>query len=102
MTHDSSIAEPRCEVQVALGARSYDILIGDGLIEDAGRIISARFSRARAAIVTDANGRGSSPATPFFPRARRPSASASSPPWPNACSNKASSAAISWSRSAAA
>ena len=42
-------------VPVALGGRSYDILIGDGLIERAGEEISRVLPGARAAIVTDAN-----------------------------------------------
>ncbi|MGO9740966.1 MAG: shikimate kinase, partial [Roseiarcus sp.] len=43
------------KVRVALGARSYDILIGDGLIANAGAEIAKIAPRARAAIVTDAN-----------------------------------------------
>jgi hypothetical protein len=42
-------------VRVDLGARGYDILIGDGLIARAGAEIAARLSRSRAAIVTDEN-----------------------------------------------
>ncbi len=40
-------------VRVELGARSYDILVGPGLIERAGAEIAARLPRARLAIVTD-------------------------------------------------
>ncbi|MCX5521168.1 3-dehydroquinate synthase [Kaistia defluvii] len=40
-------------VRVALGERAYDILIGRGLIADAGRAIAERLPKARAAIVTD-------------------------------------------------
>ncbi|MDN2567649.1 3-dehydroquinate synthase [Aquibium sp. A9E412] len=40
-------------VPVGLGARSYDILIGAGLIAGAGRTIAARLPGARAAVVTD-------------------------------------------------
>lgn len=40
-------------VPVALGSRSYDILIGRGLIADAGRAIAERLPKVRAAIVTD-------------------------------------------------
>ncbi len=40
-------------VKVDLGDRGYDILIGDGLIAEAGPAISKRFSGARAMIVTD-------------------------------------------------
>lgn len=42
-------------VRVELGSRSYDVLIGDGLITSAGRIIEDRIGRRRAAIVTDEN-----------------------------------------------
>ena len=42
-------------VRVELGARSYDILIGDGLIAAAGREIAARLPGVRAAIVSDEN-----------------------------------------------
>ena len=40
-------------VPVSLADRSYDILIGKGLIERAGAEISARLPGVRAAIVTD-------------------------------------------------
>ena len=40
-------------VTVALGARSYDILIGEGLIDRAGEEITARLAGARAVVVTD-------------------------------------------------
>ncbi|GGE13378.1 3-dehydroquinate synthase [Aureimonas endophytica] len=40
-------------VRVELGARSYDILIGEGLIAGAGTAIAARLPGLRAAIVTD-------------------------------------------------
>ncbi|HEV7283940.1 MAG TPA: iron-containing alcohol dehydrogenase, partial [Kaistia sp.] len=40
-------------VRVALGERAYDILIGRGLIADAGRAIAERLPKVRAAIVTD-------------------------------------------------
>ena len=42
-------------VRVPLGDRSYDILIGPGLIARAGREIAARVKGRRAAIITDAN-----------------------------------------------
>ncbi len=41
-------------VRVELGERSYDILIGQGLIERAGAEIASRFPGLRAAVVTDA------------------------------------------------
>jgi shikimate kinase/3-dehydroquinate synthase len=42
-------------VRVALGARSYDILIGAGLLAEAGEKIAAVAPGAACAIVTDAN-----------------------------------------------
>jgi shikimate kinase/3-dehydroquinate synthase len=47
-------AGPR-EVRVDLGSRAYDIVIGEGLIANAGERIKALFPKARAAIVTDEN-----------------------------------------------
>ncbi|MCR9139772.1 MAG: 3-dehydroquinate synthase [Alphaproteobacteria bacterium] len=43
----------QARVEVPLGARSYDILIGPGLIGRAGSKIAARLPGVRAAIVTD-------------------------------------------------
>jgi 3-dehydroquinate synthase len=42
-------------VNVGLGERAYDILIGDGLIGRAGKEIAARLPGMRAAVVTDEN-----------------------------------------------
>ncbi len=42
-------------VRVELGTRSYDILIGDGLIARAGAEAASRVAGRRAAIVTDEN-----------------------------------------------
>ncbi len=42
-------------VPVGLGARSYDIVIGDGLLRQSRNLISTRHSAHRCAIVTDAN-----------------------------------------------
>ena len=42
-------------VPVALGERSYEVLIGPGLLARAAELIEARLGRARCAIVTDAN-----------------------------------------------
>ena len=42
-------------VKVALGARSYEVRIGPGLIADAGAQIAPLLRRPRVAIVTDAN-----------------------------------------------
>lgn len=48
------MSEPE-KVIVGLGDRSYDILIGPGLVERAGVEIAARLPGVRAAIVTDEN-----------------------------------------------
>ncbi|MGU3574007.1 3-dehydroquinate synthase [Brucellaceae bacterium C25G] len=42
-------------VPVVLGDRSYDIIIGDNLIERAGDEIAARLGKIRVAVVTDEN-----------------------------------------------
>ena len=42
-------------VPVALGDRSYDIIIGDKLIERAGAEIASRLGKIRVAVVTDEN-----------------------------------------------
>ncbi|GAB4350725.1 MAG: 3-dehydroquinate synthase [Oricola sp.] len=42
-------------VSVELGDRSYDILIGPGLLADAGRHVAAVLPGIRAAVVTDGN-----------------------------------------------
>ncbi|RVA35934.1 3-dehydroquinate synthase, partial [Mesorhizobium sp. M7D.F.Ca.US.004.03.1.1] len=42
-------------VEVGLGDRTYDILIGSGLLSRAGAEISRRLPGTRAAVVTDAN-----------------------------------------------
>jgi 3-dehydroquinate synthase len=44
-----------CTVDVALPGRAYDVLIGPGLLADAGRQIATRFPKARCVIVTDEN-----------------------------------------------
>ena len=46
---------PPLVVPVRLGERSYDIIIGDGLIADAGRRIAALAPRAACAVVTDSH-----------------------------------------------
>lgn len=45
----------RVVVPVGLGERSYDIVIGPGLLANAGAEIAARLGKVRAAIVTDRN-----------------------------------------------
>ena len=47
--------EDTVTVTVGLGERSYDILIGDGLVARAGAEIAKRLPGVRAAIVTDRN-----------------------------------------------
>jgi 3-dehydroquinate synthase len=42
-------------VNVGLGERAYDILIGDGLIQSAGHEIAARLPGIRVAVITDEN-----------------------------------------------
>lgn len=51
-TAHAAIAET---VSVALGARSYDIHIGSGLLADAGRLIAPLLPRPKLAIITDTN-----------------------------------------------
>lgn len=46
---------PSQTVSVGLGDRSYDILIGDGLLDNAGNSISRVLPETRCAIVTDDN-----------------------------------------------
>lgn len=43
------------KVTVPLGERTYDVLIGPGLLPQAGKLIAARLGTARCAIVTDEN-----------------------------------------------
>ena len=53
---DASDAAPAERVvQVDLGARSYDVLVGADLVARAGDMVVSRFGKARAAIVTDEN-----------------------------------------------
>lgn len=42
-------------VPVALGDRSYDVLIGPDLLAEAGRLIATRLKRTKCGIVTDEN-----------------------------------------------
>ncbi|MGH6816730.1 MAG: 3-dehydroquinate synthase [Hyphomicrobiaceae bacterium] len=44
----------RLTVEVALGPRTYEVVVGPGLIEEAGDLIAASF-RGRCAVVTDDN-----------------------------------------------
>lgn len=51
----SSVPENPARIPVDLGNRSYDILIGPGLLDQAGALIEQRLQARRAAIVTDRN-----------------------------------------------
>jgi 3-dehydroquinate synthase len=42
-------------IGVALGERSYDVHVGPDLIEQAGKLLAAKFSRKSVVVVTDAN-----------------------------------------------
>jgi len=44
---------PAAQVRVGLGARGYDVLIGPGLIAQAGRLIAPFAPRGRVAVITD-------------------------------------------------
>jgi len=46
---------PRAKVTVDLGPRSYDIFVGQGLIEEAATYVAPILKRARVAVVTDEN-----------------------------------------------
>jgi shikimate kinase/3-dehydroquinate synthase len=46
---------PSKTVHVALGDRSYDVLIARGLVRDAGALIKARFGAVKCGVVTDEN-----------------------------------------------
>lgn len=54
---NSLAAATRAErtVTVALGERSYDVLIGPGLLDEVGRAVAARAPKSKCAIVTDSN-----------------------------------------------
>src|SRR3990172_936864 len=54
---DSLAAASRAHraVPVSLGPRAYDVLIGPGLLAEAGRLIATRLGKARCGIVTDRN-----------------------------------------------
>jgi 3-dehydroquinate synthase len=55
-TDGTSIDHPGSErLGVDLGERSYDILIGDGLLADAGRLIAPVLRSKQVAVITDRN-----------------------------------------------
>ncbi len=43
------------QVRVALGERSYDVLIGPDLLDEVGRQVAARAPKAKCVVVTDSN-----------------------------------------------
>ncbi len=47
--------EPDSRVRVELGERSYDIVVGGGLIERTGELIRPLLARSRTVVVTDRN-----------------------------------------------
>ena len=51
----SGVVQPARIVPVALPGRAYDVLIGAGLVADAGRLITEKFGAVKCAIVTDSN-----------------------------------------------
>ena len=55
MSADPSPKTPAATITVALGSRSYDVLIGPGLMAVAADLIAARLGKAKCGIVTDAN-----------------------------------------------
>jgi 3-dehydroquinate synthase len=55
MNNPADVKKTARTIDVALGERSYGIVIGSGLISQAGAQLSAVLSGARAAIVTDEN-----------------------------------------------
>jgi 3-dehydroquinate synthase len=57
--------EADATVHVSLGDRSYDVLIGGGLLARAPEVIAARLGAARCAIVTDENVARASPLAPL-------------------------------------
>jgi len=50
-----TVADDADRIRVDLGARSYDILIGAGLISDAGSYISPLMNVSKTIVVTDSN-----------------------------------------------
>jgi len=55
LTNPEPAETTRAEINVALGERSYDITISDGLLAHAGHTIAALLTRPVTAIVTDEN-----------------------------------------------
>ena len=42
-------------IEVGLGERAYEVLVGPGLVAEAGRLVAPMLKRRRTAVVTDAN-----------------------------------------------
>lgn len=55
MTRDTEPATPAALVRVELGTRAYDIMVGESLLADAGRLMGAVLRQPRCVIVTDEN-----------------------------------------------
>ena len=55
MSTGRSPKAPAATISVALGSRSYDVLIGSRLLASAADLIEARLGKAKCGIVTDAN-----------------------------------------------
>jgi len=60
VTETDLSSQPECDtaatsVAVGLGARAYDILIGPGLLGQAGELILRRFGRRKLVVITDRN-----------------------------------------------
>ncbi len=56
VVNSGAVAETRARtVPVALPGRAYDVLIGPGLLDQAGRLIAHRLGKAKCGIVTDEN-----------------------------------------------
>jgi 3-dehydroquinate synthetase len=51
----TTVAEPRATIGVTLAARSYEVVVGPGLMSEAADLIAARLGPAKCAIVTDSN-----------------------------------------------
>jgi 3-dehydroquinate synthase len=55
MSADPSPKTPSATITVALGSRSYDVLIGPGLMARVAELIETRLGKAKCGIVTDTN-----------------------------------------------
>ena len=115
-TMSESVAATAASVRVPLGERSYEVLIGTGLLDATVELISVRLGRSKCAIVTDENvarfqlaaleaalkASGLLVGTIVLSPASQQKVSASLDRYASGCSNSASSAAISSSHSVAA